>query len=73
MKVEIASFNREAAKVYGQVRATLEKKGTPIGALDTIIGAHALALGATLATSDTREFSRIKGLSIVDWLKSTTA
>ena len=72
MKVEIASFNHEAAKVYGQVRATL-KKGTPIGALDTIIGAHALALGATLATSDTREFSRIKGLSIVDWLKSTTA
>ena len=73
MKVEIASFNHEAAKVYGQVRATLEKKGTPIGALDTIIGAHALALGATLATSDTREFSRIKGLTVVDWLKSTTA
>ena len=73
LPMEIARVNHEAAKVYGQVRATLEKKGTPIGALDTIIGAHALALGATLATSDTREFSRIKGLSIVDWLKSTSA
>ena len=66
MKVEIARFDHEAAKVYGQVRATLEKKGTPVGALDTMIGAHALALGVTLATNDTREFSRIKGLSIVD-------
>ena len=73
MKVEIARFDHEAAKVYGQVRATLEKKGTPVGALDTMIGAHALALGVTLATNDTREFSRIKGLTVVDWLGSTTA
>ena len=73
MKVEIASFNREAAKVYGQVRATLEKKGTPIGVLDTMIGAHALALGVILTTNDTRKFSRIKGLTLVDWLNSATA
>ena len=68
LPLEIASFDREAARVYGQVRATLEKKGTPIGSLDMLIGAHALALGATLATNNTREFSRIKGLSVVDWL-----
>ena len=68
LPLEIANFDREATRVYGQVRATLEKKGTPIGSLDMLIGAHALALGATLATKNTKEFSRIKGLSVVDWL-----
>ena len=70
LPLEIANFDREAARVYGQVRAMLEKKGTPIGALDMMIGAQALALGATLATHNTREFSRIKGLTVVDWLDS---
>jgi tRNA(fMet)-specific endonuclease VapC len=68
--LEIANFDRETARVYGRVRATLEKKGAPIGSLDMMIGAHALSLGATLATNNTREFSRIKGLTIVDWLAS---
>lgn len=68
LPLEIASLDREVARVYGQVRATLEKKGTPIGALDMMIGAHALALGATLATNNTREFARISGLTVVDWL-----
>ncbi len=70
LPLEIANFDREAARVYGKVRATLEKKGTPIGALDMMIGAHALVLGATLATNNTREFSRFKGLTVVDWLGS---
>jgi len=47
----------------------LEKKGTPIGSLDMMMGAHALSLGVTLATNDIREFSRIKGLTVVDWLE----
>ena len=42
-----------------------------IGSLDMMIGAHALSLGVTLATNNTREFSRIKGLTIVDWLDSS--
>lgn len=46
-----------------------EKKGTPTGALDLMIGTHALALGATLATKNTREFSRVRGLTVVDWLE----
>ena len=68
LPLEIANFSREAARVYGRVRATLEKKGTPIGSLDMMIGAHALSLGVTLATNNTKEFSRIKGLTVVDWL-----
>lgn len=68
LPLEIANFDREAARAYGRVRAMLEKKGTPIGSLDTMIGAHALALGVTLATNHTGELSRIKGLTVVDWL-----
>ena len=68
LPLEIANSNREAARAYGRVRAMLEKKGTPIGSLDLLIGAHALSLGVTLATSNTREFSRIKGLTVIDWL-----
>ena len=68
LPLELANFDRDTARVYGQVRAALEKAGSPIGALDTMIGAHALRLGVTLATNNTREFSRIKGLKIVDWL-----
>ena len=68
LPLEIADFNRETARVYGRVLAMLEKKGTPIGSLDMMIGAQALSLGVTLATNNTREFSRIKGLTVVDWL-----
>ncbi len=68
LPLELANFDREAARVYGQMRAALEKKGTPIGPLDMMIGAHALVLGATLVTNDTREFSRIRGLTVIDWL-----
>ena len=71
LPLEIANFERETARVCGRVRATLEKKGVPIGSLDMMIGAHALSLGVTLATNNTREFSRIKGLTIVDWLASS--
>ena len=68
LPLEIVYFDRATARVYGRGRAMLERKGTPIGSLDMMIGAHALALGATLATNNTREFSRIKGLTLVDWL-----
>lgn len=70
LPLEIANFDREAARAYGQVRAALEKKGTPIGPLDMMIGAHALVLGPALATNNVRQFSRIKGLTVVHWLDS---
>jgi tRNA(fMet)-specific endonuclease VapC len=68
LPLEIVTFDPGVARVYGRVRAALEKKGTPIGPLDTMIGAHALSLGITLVTNNTREFSRIRGLTVVDWL-----
>ena len=68
LPLEIANLDGKAARVYGLTRAALEKKGKTIGPLDLMIGAHALSLGVTLATNNTSEFSRIKGLSVIDWL-----
>jgi len=52
---------------YGRIRHSLESAGTGIGSLDTLIAAHALAVGATLITSDTLEFSRVPGLKCENW------
>lgn len=65
--LDIVSFDEEAALAYGDIRANLEKAGTPIGAMDMLIAAHAMSLGVTLVTNNTREFSRIPGLGVVDW------
>ena len=65
--LEVVSFDEEAAHVYGDIRTTLEKAGTPIGAMDMLIAAHAVSLGITLATNNTREFIRIPTLNIIDW------
>jgi tRNA(fMet)-specific endonuclease VapC len=61
------SFEDQAAKVYGQVRADLEAKGTPIGPNDLMIAAIALARDLTLVTHNTAEFGRVPGLKLVDW------
>jgi len=58
----------DAAHTYGRVRARLARQGTPIGPLDTIIGAHALSVDVILVTHNTREFARIEGLRVEDWL-----
>lgn len=55
---------------YGHVRADLERRGLPIGANDLFIAAHALSLGATLVTDNVREFERIEGLVVENWLRS---
>ncbi|MBA4372967.1 MAG: VapC toxin family PIN domain ribonuclease [Thermodesulfovibrio sp.] len=67
LPLEIADFDERAAGEYGIVRAELEKAGKPIGAMDMLIGAHALALGVTLVTNNIKEFKQIKSLKIVDW------
>jgi tRNA(fMet)-specific endonuclease VapC len=65
--LNIAAFDHEDGQAYGRVRAHLEARGTPIGSLDTLIAAHALSLGLTLVTNNTREFSRVPGLVVEDW------
>ena len=50
------------------MRATLERNGTPIGALDTMIAAHALSLHAALVTNNTREFAKVPGLLLDNWV-----
>ncbi len=69
MPLEIVPFDDAAARIYGTLRADLERAGTMVGALDTLIGAHALCLGVTLVTHNTREFSRIAGLRLADWVE----
>ena len=66
--LEVVSFDEEAAHVYGDIRATLEKAGTPIGSMDMLIAAHAVSLGIPLVTNNAREFVRIPTLNIIDWL-----
>ena len=63
----IADFDASAAQLYGQIRAALEAKGTPIGRLDTLIAAHALSLDVTLVTNNTKEFSRVPGGGLENW------
>jgi len=52
---------------YGEIRSDLEKRGTPIGSLDTMIAAHARAIGAVLVTNNVRELSRVEGLRVENW------
>jgi len=66
----IPAFDGPAAETYGRVRAGLERAGTPIGPLDTVIAAHALALGVTLITNNQREFGRVPGLRVENWVTS---
>lgn len=54
---------------YARLRVELERQGAPIGANDMLIAAHALALEATLVTANEREFSRVAGLSVENWLR----
>ncbi len=63
----IREFDADAAFSYGQIRAELERRGTPIGSLDTLIAGHALSLETTLVTNNLREFSRVPNLLAEDW------
>lgn len=65
--LEVVSYDESAAHVYGDIRATLEKAGTPIGSMDMLIAAHAVSLGIPLVTNNTREFLRVPSLDIIDW------
>ena len=67
--LEVLSFEAPADVTYGQVRAKLEAAGTPIGGNDLLIAAHAVALGCVVVTDNEREFERVAGLKVVNWLR----
>lgn len=61
-------FDAAAVWAYGDLRASLERRGTPIGSLDTMIAAHALSQQALLVTNNVREFSKVPGLQLDNWV-----
>jgi tRNA(fMet)-specific endonuclease VapC len=68
--LEVLPFEAPADTSYGLLRSRLEKRGTPIGANDLLIAAQALALGYVIVTDNEREFSRVEGLRVQNWLRS---
>ncbi len=65
---DLSDYGARAAVFYGELRTDLEKRGKSIGPMDMMIAAHALSLDASLVTHNTREFARIKGLRLEDWV-----
>lgn len=63
-------FDREAARESARIRVDLERRGLIIAPLDLLIAGTAVSRGASLATNNTREFSRIKGLRLEDWTRA---
>ena len=68
--IAILPFSDRAAVVYGDVRSRLEKTGTPIGPLDTLIAAHAKSENLILVTNNTKEFERVEDLQVENWVSS---
>lgn len=67
--LEVLPFEAPADVHYGSLRFLLERAGKPIGANDLLIAAHALALGHTIVTDNEREFARVRGLQLENWLR----
>jgi tRNA(fMet)-specific endonuclease VapC len=67
-EMPVLPLEADAASITGQVRASLRRAGKPVGDLDSLIAGHALALGLILVTHNTREFSRVAGLVVEDWV-----
>lgn len=68
LPLTIMPFDDGAAIHFGQIKASLQKKGTPIGPFDMMIAAHARNLGVTLVTNNKKEFVRVPHLKIEDWV-----
>lgn len=67
--LQVDDFPGGAAQDYGEIRVSLERSGRKIGPNDLLIAAHARHLGAVLVTNNEREFRRVPGLSVQNWLK----
>ena len=65
--LDVMDWDTEAADQYGVIRAELEAAGTPIGAMDMMIAAHAKSTKAVLVTNNQKHFTKVKGLKIENW------
>lgn len=66
-RLSVVAWDEKAADHYGTIRTALEKKGSPIGAMDMLIAAHARSIKAVLVTRDLRHFTKVPGLKVEDW------
>jgi tRNA(fMet)-specific endonuclease VapC len=66
-RLEVLEYGGKAAAHYGEIRADLERKGTPIGVNDLHIAGHARSEGLTLVSNNLREFERVDALRLVNW------
>ena len=66
-RLEVLEYGSKAAAHYGEIRADLERKGTPIGVNDLHIAGHARSEGLTLVSNNLREFERVEALRLVNW------
>ncbi len=67
LRFPVLPFDASDAQAAGVIDAKLKRAGTPIGPLDVLIAGQGLARGLTVVTNNTREFSRVEGLAVVDW------
>lgn len=67
--LEVLTWEAPADATYGQIRASLERRGLSIGGNDLLIAAQALTLGYTIVTDNEREFARVDGLLLENWLR----
>lgn len=67
-RLEVVSYDRRAAEHTGQIRSELQKIGMPIGPYDQMIAGHARSLGLILVTNNEREFKRVPGLRVENWV-----
>lgn len=67
-RVEVIPFDEEAARKYGELRAQLERAGTPLAVPDLMIAATALSRGFVMVTGNVRHFGRVPGLKVENWL-----
>lgn len=68
-RITVVSWDSAAADRFAQLRAQLERAGTPIGIFDTMIAGHALALNAVLVTNNSKHFQKAKALELENWIE----
>ena len=71
LHLAVLDWPQDAAKHYAEIRTDLRKRGAQLGAADLMIAAHARALGAIVVTNNVKDFGRVKGLQVENWLSSS--